>query len=227
MGRQRTKPAPTPPTTTRGRRTRDGLILAGREILEQRGWSAFTPEAVAQTAGVSYGTFYTYFESRDDLLHHVVRSVAGEMLAASLVSPDGVDDPYARLVESNRLYLRAWDRASKVLRLVDQGAAADEALRQIVHEIRDFYVGRATKGLRRLQDAGLANPDLDPRLTALALGSMVEQVAHARSAMEEPYDEDTVVDHLSRLWASAIGLQGAPDEGWAARARATAGTASD
>ncbi|MFE2581640.1 hypothetical protein [Streptomyces sp. NPDC059378] len=149
------------------------------------------------------------------------------MLAASLVSPDVVDDPYAKLVESNRLYLRAWDRASKVLRLVDQGAAADEALRQIVLEIREFYVGRATKGLRRLQDAGLANPDLDTRLTALALGSMVEQVAHARSAMEEPYDEDTLVDHLSRLWASAIGLQGAPDEGWAARTRAAAGTASD
>ncbi|MFF2773809.1 TetR/AcrR family transcriptional regulator [Streptomyces sp. NPDC058052] len=217
MGRQRTKPAPTPPTTTRGRRTRDALVLAGREILERQGRSAFSPEAVAQAAGVSYGTFYTYFESRDDLLHHVVRSVAGEMLAASLAPPDMTDDPYERLVESNRLYLRAWDRASKVLRLVDQGASADEGLQQIVLEIREFYVGRAAKGLKRLQDAGLANPDLNPRLTALALGSMVEQVAHAHSSLEEPFDEDTVVDHLSRLWASAIGLRGAPDAAWAAR----------
>ncbi|MGW1067985.1 TetR/AcrR family transcriptional regulator [Streptomyces aureus] len=226
MGRQRTKPAPTPPTTTRGRRTRDGLVLAGRDVLEQQGWSAFSPEAVAQAAGVSYGTFYTYFESREDLLHHVVRSVAGEMFASSLVPPDTADDPYTKLVEANRLYLRAWDRASKVLRLVDQGAAADETMRQVVLEIREFYVSRATRGIRRLQDAGLANPDLDTRLTALALGSMVEQVAHARSSMDEPYDEDTVVDHLSRLWAAAIGLRGAPDENWAARADASAGTTS-
>jgi AcrR family transcriptional regulator len=124
MGRQRIKPAPTPPTTTRGRRTRDALILAGREVLEQQGWSGFSPEAVAQAAGVSYGTFYTYFESKDDLLHHVVRSVAGEMFASSLVPTDRVEDPYARIVESNRLYLRAWDQASKVLRLADQGGAA-------------------------------------------------------------------------------------------------------
>lgn len=73
---------------------------------------------------MSYGTFYTYFESKDDLLHHVVRSVAGEMFASSLVPTDRVEDPYARIVESNRLYLRAWDQASKVLRLADQGGAA-------------------------------------------------------------------------------------------------------
>ncbi|WP_435220336.1 TetR/AcrR family transcriptional regulator [Streptomyces sp. Tue6028] len=226
MGRQRTKPAPTPPTTTRGRRTRDALVLAGREVLEQQGWSVFSPEAVAQAAGVSYGTFYTYFESRDDLLRHIVRSVAGEMFASSLVSPDTADDPYTKLVESNRLYLRAWDKASKVLRLVDQGAAADETMRQMVLEIREFYVSRATRGLRRLQDEGLANPNLDTRLTALALGSMVEQVAHARSSMEEQFDEDTVVDHLSRLWAAAIGMRGTPDDDWADRARSSEDTTS-
>ncbi|MFE5893891.1 hypothetical protein ACFQ6E_33775 [Streptomyces sp. NPDC056462] len=77
-----------------------------------------------------------------------------------------------------------------------------------------------------MQDAGPANPDLDARLTALALGSTVEQVTHARSSMEDSFDEETVVDHLSRLWASAIEVRGAPDEGWAAGARASAGTAS-
>ncbi|WP_449340309.1 acyl-CoA dehydrogenase family protein [Streptomyces chartreusis] len=160
---------------------------------------------MAQAAGVSYGTFYTYFESKDDLLHHVVRSVAGEMFASSLAPPDTVEDPYARIVESNRLYLRAWGQASKVLRLADQGGAADEGLRKMVLEIREFYVGRAEKGLRRLQEEGLANPRLNPRLTALALGSMVEQVAHSRDSLDEPFDDEMVLDHLSRLWAAAIG----------------------
>lgn len=63
------------PTTTRGRRTRDALISAGREILEQSGLSGFSPETVAQAAGVSYGTFYTYFESKEDLLRTLVRAV--------------------------------------------------------------------------------------------------------------------------------------------------------
>ncbi len=214
MGRPRIKPTPEAPTTTRGRRTRDALIRAGREILESQGWPGFTPEMVAQTAGVSYGTFYTYFESKEDLLGHVVRVVTGEMFTASLLPPDTPDDPYARIVESNRRYLRAWDQASKVVRFGEQNAYTDERLRQLVVEIRELYVSRSTEGIKRLQEAGLANPALDPRLTAIALGTMVEQVSHVIDTLDEAFDEDMIVDHLSRLWASALGLRGAPDEGW-------------
>jgi AcrR family transcriptional regulator len=206
MGRARTNPAPSPPVTPRGKRTRDALIAAGRQILAERGWSGFGPETVAQAAGVSYGTFYTYFESKEDLLRSVVRTVAGEMYAESLVSPETVADPYTRIVESNRRYLQAWGRASKVLRLVEQGADADETQRQLVLEVREMYVRRGAEGLRRLQEAGLADRTLDPRLTAIALGAMVEQVAHVIHSLREPLDEEAVVDHLSRLWAAAIGL---------------------
>jgi AcrR family transcriptional regulator len=206
MGRARTNPAPSPPVTPRGIRTRDALIAAGRQILAERGWPGFGPETVAQAAGVSYGTFYTYFESKEDLLRSVVRTVAGEMYAESLVSPDTVADPYTRIVESNRRYLRAWGRASKVLRLVEQGADSDETQRQLVLEVREMYVNRGAEGLRRLQEAGLADRTLDPRLTAIALGAMVEQVAHVIYSLREPLDEEAVVDHLSRLWAAAIGL---------------------
>lgn len=206
MGRPRTKPAPASPVTPRGRRTRDALISAGREIIEERGWAGFTPEAVTAAAGVSYGTFYTYFESKEDLLHSIVQAAAGELFVASLVPPDTSDDPYERIVEANRRYLNATSRASKVLRMVEQGASSDENLRLLLREVRELYIDRGTEGIRRLQAAGLADPTLDPRLTAIALGAMVEQVAHLIYALREPLDVEAMVDHLSRLWAAAIGL---------------------
>ncbi|GAA2714371.1 TetR/AcrR family transcriptional regulator [Actinoplanes palleronii] len=207
MGRSRTNPAPTAPVTARGRRTRDALLAAGRELLEARGWAGFTPEQVAQAAGVSYGTFYTYFESKDDLLRAVVRAVAEELFTESLVGPDAAGDPYARIVEANRGYLKAWRGASRVLRLVEQGADTDDTLRQMLLEVRELYVHRGAEGLRRLQEAGLANPELDPRLTAIVLGAMVEQMAHVIYSLREPLDEDEVVNHMSKLWAAAIGLR--------------------
>ncbi|BCY10120.1 TetR/AcrR family transcriptional regulator [Actinoplanes sp. L3-i22] len=210
MGRSRTNPAPTAPVTARGRRTRDGLLAAGRELLETRGWPGFTPELVAQAAGVSYGTFYTYFESKDDLLHTIVRAVADEMFTESLVGPETADDPYVRILESNRGYLRAWRNASRVLRLVEQGADQDDTLRRLLLEVRELYVQRGAEGLRRLQEAGLADADLDPRLTAIVLGAMVEQMAHVIYSLREPLDEDDVVNHMSKLWAAAIGLRARP-----------------
>ncbi|MBO3738689.1 TetR/AcrR family transcriptional regulator [Actinoplanes flavus] len=206
MGRARTNPAPAPPATTRGRRTHDALLTAGRQIIEEQGWAGFTPEAVTQAAGVSYGTFYTYFASKDDLLRKIVQAAADKMITASRV-PDTLHDPYARIVEANRLYLAAAGKAAKVLRMVEHGAYLDDNLRSLLLEIREFYVGRGEEGIRRLQADGLADPDLDPRLTAIALGGMVEQVAVIINELREPLDEEKMVDHLSRLWASAIGLR--------------------
>jgi AcrR family transcriptional regulator len=206
MGRARTNPAPTAPATARGRRTHDALIVAGREVIEEHGWAGFTPEAVTQAAGVSYGTFYTYFESKDDLLRKIVKAAADEMIQASLV-PDTLDDPYARIVEANRRYLAATGRAAKVLRMVEHGAYLDDNLRTLLLEIREFYVARSADGIRRLQEDGLADPGLDPRLTAIALGGMVEQVAVVINELREPLDTEKMIDHLSRIWASAIGLR--------------------
>ncbi|MCO6010454.1 TetR/AcrR family transcriptional regulator [Actinoallomurus purpureus] len=162
---------------------------------------------------MSYGTFYNYFKSKDDLLRSVVHAVAGEMFTSSLVSPETADDPYTRIVESNRRYLRAWSKSSKVLRLVDRGADSDETLRRLILEIRELYVNRGAEGIRRLQEAGLADRTLDARLTAIALGAMVEQVAHILYTLREPLDEEDMVDHLSRLWAAGIGLRTAGDVG--------------
>jgi AcrR family transcriptional regulator len=206
MGRARTTPAPTAPTTARGRRTHDALIVAGREVIEEHGWAGFTPEAVTQAAGVSYGTFYTYFESKDDLLRKIVQAAADEMITETLV-PDALDEPYARIVEANRRYLAATGKAAKVLRMVEHGAYLDDTLRSLLLEIREFFVARSAEGIRRLQTAGLADPDLDPRLTAIALGGMVEQVAVVINELREPLDTEKMVDHLSRLWAAAIGLR--------------------
>jgi AcrR family transcriptional regulator len=211
MGRARTNPAPAPPVTAKGRRTHDALIVAGREVIEEHGWAGFTPEAVTQAAGVSYGTFYTYFESKDDLLRKIVQVAADEMYAASRV-PDTLGDPYARIVEANRRYLAATGKAAKVLRMVEHGAYLDDNLRGLLLEIREFYVGRSEEGIRRLQAAGLADPGLDPRLTAIALGGMVEQVAVIINELREPLDTEKMVDHLSRIWASALGLRVSPSE---------------
>ena len=69
-----------PPATARGRRTRSALLQAGRELFEECGFSAVGIDAVAQRAGVSHGTFYTWFDSKEALLREIVTGVASLML---------------------------------------------------------------------------------------------------------------------------------------------------
>jgi AcrR family transcriptional regulator len=47
-------------------RRRD-ILRAGRKLLEKRGYAAFNVRDVAKAAGVTAGTLYTYFESKEHL----------------------------------------------------------------------------------------------------------------------------------------------------------------
>ncbi|WP_166427333.1 TetR/AcrR family transcriptional regulator [Nonomuraea mesophila] len=207
-----------PAPTSRGRRTRAALVQAGREAFEEHGYDAVRIDDVCVRAGVSHGTFYTYFGSKDALFGEVAEAVVGEMFAASVVGAAAPADPYARIEAANRLYLRAWAANSRLMRMFEQAATGGDRFGPLLLELREVFVRRGAEGLRRLQEQGLADPALDPRLTAIMLGGMVEHFAHVWLHLGEQAAEETAVDHLTRLWARAIGLTDAspsarPEEG--------------
>ncbi|MEV0346070.1 TetR/AcrR family transcriptional regulator [Nonomuraea sp. NPDC050680] len=195
--------------TARGRRTRDALVRAGREAFDEHGYEAVRIDDVCARAGVSHGTFYTYFDAKEALFREVAAAVVGEMFTASVVGPGIPGAPYARIEAANRLYLRAWAANSRLVRMLEQAATAEEGLRGLLLELREVFVRRGAEGLRRLQEQGLADPALDPRLTAVMLGGMVEHFAHVWLDLGERADERTAVELLTKLWARAIGLTSA------------------
>ncbi|MGW0805370.1 TetR/AcrR family transcriptional regulator [Nonomuraea sp. NPDC002799] len=195
-----------PAPTAKGRRTRSALLDAGRTAFEEHGYDAVRIDDVCVRAGVSHGTFYTYFDSKESLFGEVAEGVVGELFTASVVGAAASDDPYARIEAANRLYLRAWAANSRLVRMLEQAAIADGRFGRLLLELREVFVRRGADGLLRLQQQGLADPALDPRLTAIMLGGMVEHFAHVWLDLGEQADEQAAVDHLTRLWARAIGL---------------------
>ncbi|MGP3912442.1 TetR/AcrR family transcriptional regulator [Nonomuraea sp. 10N515B] len=195
-----------PVLTPRGKRTRAVLLEVGRAAFEEHGYDAVRIDDVCRRAGVSHGSFYTYFGSKEALFGEVAEAVVGEMFAASVVGDTTSGDAYARIEAANRLYLRAWAANSRLVRMVEQAAVAEDRFGRLLLELREVFVRRGADGLRRLQEQGLADPALDPRLTAIMLGGMVEHFAHVWLDLGEQADEELAVDHLTRLWAQAIGL---------------------
>jgi Transcriptional regulator len=56
---------PPAPLTERGARTRERLVTAAREVFEERGFLETRVAHIAQHARVAYGSFYTYFPSKE------------------------------------------------------------------------------------------------------------------------------------------------------------------
>lgn len=205
------RPAPEQePVTDRGRRTRAALLEAGRELFCARGFAAVRIYHVTERAGVSHGTFYTWFDSKEALLREIVAVAVDDIFATSAVGGRlPADAAYARIEAANRLYLAAVTRHARILRVLDSLADTNEEFRRLRIDVREAFVRRGMEGLVRLQKEGLADPALPPRATASALGAMVESFAHLWH--DEGLDEDAAVDVLTRLWAGAIAL---PRSAW-------------
>jgi AcrR family transcriptional regulator len=83
-------------STVAGIATRQRLLAAARELIEEDGYGSASVAAVAERAGVASGTVYRHFESKAELFLEVFRTVcAGEeramLAAADDAGPAAVD----------------------------------------------------------------------------------------------------------------------------------------
>ncbi|MEE2031260.1 TetR/AcrR family transcriptional regulator [Rhodococcus chondri] len=205
-----TTPVPVQSLSARGKRTRAALIQAARDAFEEVGLNEARVADITRRAEVSYGSFYTYFESKEEIFREVVKQVTGEMFEASAVGDAAGSSPRDRLAAANRRYLQAYERNARIMGLIEEVAPYDSYSQELLKGIRGLFLGRIENGVRHQQKDGRLDPDLDPRVVARILGGMIEQVARLSFIQGEPYDEDVVVHTLTTLWSNAVGS--VPDE---------------
>lgn len=198
--------------THRGRAARTRLIAAARRIFERDGFLQARIADICQEAGLSQPSFYTYFHSKAEVFHEVVGDVDFELL--TMPRGEEQQDPIARLRAANRHYLEFYRDNAAIIAVIDQVAAFDADMRtERFRDSQERFALAIERRIRKYQDAGLADPRVDPHLAAMALGNMVTATASALFVHGFPaVDFDHVVDQLTLLWANAIGLAHDPGE---------------
>ncbi len=96
------------PPPLRQRRKQDRpqeLLNAALELFAQKGFSATRSEEVASRAGVSKGTLYLYFPSKEELFKAVVRTNISALIAEGQQIADQFEGPSAQLL---RLLMHTW-----------------------------------------------------------------------------------------------------------------------
>ncbi|MDF0529342.1 TetR/AcrR family transcriptional regulator [Tsukamurella sp. 8F] len=203
------------PATKRGIRTRDGIIAAARKVFEDRGFIDARLADIFAEAGCSTGTFYLYFGSKEEVLHAVLDTVRDDMLHPRLDEHIPSADPYAVIEASIHAYLVAYRRNASMMRLLEQVSTIDAGLRARRIARSKAFAQRNARGIERLQQRGLADPGLDPYLTACALSSMVSRLAYHTYCMtvgtESVVSDDEVPAEVltqicSRLWIKSLDI---------------------
>jgi len=218
---------PSGPRSRKGVETRARLVTAAKEIFERDGFLDARISDIAERAGLSHGSFYHYFESKEEVFREVALEVDERLTAPmyDVIFDRSFDaSPYVRLSTAIRKHLENYRDESRIMGVIEQVSRIDSQVSAARNERHLASNGDVTKAIVALQRQGLADPRIDPSVAAAALGSMTYRFPEmwlVQGLLD--CDFDMAVDQMTLLFANALGMDSseAGDAG-----RAAAGTAS-
>jgi AcrR family transcriptional regulator len=201
---------PATPRSRKGAQTRARLIESAQKVFENVGFLEARIADIADGAGLSHGSFYHYFESKEQIF----REVAEEQ-EARLTAPDSSDDAsteqlseFERILKANRRYLQRYRDNGKIMGVIEEVSRYDTVINEARMNRQKHFAERAERAIQRLQEQGVADPTIDPTIAAVALGSMIGRFSELWFVEGwGTYDFDTAAEQLTKLWANAIGLR--------------------
>lgn len=207
---------PNGPRSPKGARTRARLVDAAKQVFEEQGFLDARISDIADRAGMSHGSFYHYFDSKEAVFAEVVQAMEDRMRRGSLVSTGLLmaDDDHRMedfVRRSCRTYLTRYRADARIMGAIEQVSRYDEDFRQ-AHERREArYLEEAVAGIEHLQAAGRIDPDLEPRIAGPAVFGMMTRFAEmwlVQRTVECTLEE--AADNLAVLVGNALGVRVGP-----------------
>jgi AcrR family transcriptional regulator len=203
---------PATPRSRKGAATRARLLDAAKAVFEEAGFLEARISDISERAGLSHGSFYHYFDSKEQIFREVAEAQEAHLTAPSAdarADADGAEpSEWDRIRSANRRYLERYRDNGKIMGVIEEVSRYDAFVNEARMRRQRHFADRAESAIRRLQAEGAADPDIDPEIAAVALGSMVGRFAELWLVEDwAKYDFDTAVDQVTRLWANAIGLR--------------------
>lgn len=195
---------------TRGERTALRLRNAARAAFAELGWNATRVEDIVQRAGVSHGTFYTYYENKSAVLDQLVRDSQAEF-ATLAVAPWRADDVRGALARVIGGFLDLFARDVVIMRTWLQAARDDRAFSHLYVDSRALFVRRVADHLATAAARGGREDVPAVETVASALVAMVEHLAYTWLVLGEPHERDDVLDALVLVWGSALNALASSD----------------
>ena len=178
---------------------------------------------IAAEAQVSHGSFYHYFDSKESLFREIAEEVEVRLVSMDDIAHhvDAESGPVDRIRAANRSYLMAYKKEARIMRVIEEVSRYDETVRSVRAKRDDYLAARLESAISRLQSEGLADPRIDTRYAATALGGMVAKFAEMMFIGGSKFDLDGAVEQLTLLWANSLGIR----DNSSRRARAKSGVA--
>ncbi|MER7555831.1 TetR/AcrR family transcriptional regulator [Nocardioides sp. NPDC126508] len=190
------------PTQARSKATVERILAAGRQVLVDDGYEAFSTNRVAAAAGISPGSLYQYFSDKASILDIVIgrywEDVSERTASALALQADTTGTPAIRSVAD--ALLAGLEQDPTLLRvLIEELPASRNRDRHaaLVTRVRDLTAAYLHAG-------AVTRTRPDAQLTAWVLVVAMENIALRWVLDRPPYPREAVLEEMVALTAGYL-----------------------
>ncbi|MGK6353985.1 TetR/AcrR family transcriptional regulator [Sphingomonas sp. DT-207] len=192
------------PRTARGRRTLRAILDAAAEEFGEKGFHEGSISGITRRAGVALGSFYTYFDSKDDVFRALVRDMSDQVREHVAPALKGAPDQIGAEQAALLAFLRFASSHREIYRIIDEAEFVDpESFRMHYATTAERIAGR----LRAAADRGELRSDLG-EIHAWAIMGMNVFLGLRYSVWDEDVAPEAIAETVAAMLANGIAAKG-------------------
>jgi AcrR family transcriptional regulator len=174
---------------------RQDILAAAKNVFAEKGYHATTIADIARSAGLSYGSIYWYYESKETLFHELMSAEAAALrqhIDHAVVATPPVSDPAAPFRAAVRATIEFYDADRALVTLLFRDAfALGQSFEEHLSQIQGSFVDDTERLVVALQRQGIliAGPS---RVIAFAITSLIGQLARRRLMTDDGLSAETL-----------------------------------
>lgn len=163
--------------TRRGLANRKSILEAAKEIFISKGYRDNTMMDISKKAGVGYGTLYTHFKGKDDILWNLFKAVADDFnkIVYKPFKPTTIEEVEKRQSLEIMYLMELAIKHRQILKITYQAMGHSEMIKNKLDQLFQQYIEKAISDYNYSRKKGLSKKNLEPRIAAKAIVYMIKE----------------------------------------------------
>jgi len=160
----------------RSRITRKLILDTALEVFLSEGYAKTTIAKISEEAKVGYGTVYSHFKGKDDILNKVVDNVLEEFyqLLEIPFAPNTIEEARSAYRELVLTSLRLSDQHRPIMKAYKEALGLSKSIAEHWGNMKNQFIKTSAKSFTYAQEKGLAR-DFDKNIVAKAYILLVDR----------------------------------------------------
>ena len=180
------------------------ILVVAAELLAEQGYRDTSMDAIAARLGLSKGTLYHHFPSKDDLMAALYEQRLATLLEALREAHTGTPDQRAAIHRALGLLMRSHGEIVRILGDVTSSPIAALRKRPAISTVLKHITDEVSAVIEEGKAAGLISRSLDTPVAVRALYALATYHRYRPLLESGQIDEQALVDALAALYLGGL-----------------------